>query len=382
VSAGGGGAVPYFAGLYGRRPELAARAPGRVNLIGEHTDYNGGYVLPTPIPQQTTVELGRRRDRVVRAWSADVGGAPAEYTLGDERRGGSWIDYVAGVTQVLAAAGHELGGFDLRVSSEVPLGSGLSSSAALEVALLRALRQAFALRLDDVALALLGQRAEVELVGAPVGVMDQMASSLGEAGSALFLDTRSLAHERVPLPPELDLVVLDSGVKHSHAGGDYRLRRAECERAAALLGVRQLRDVTGAHLPRIAALPQPLGRRARHVVTENARVLEAVDALRQGDAGRLGALFRASHASLRDDFEVSVPEVDLLVELAAADPDVDGARMTGGGFGGAVVALARRGAAASAGARIAAGYCSQSGRPGQLLVPPSGRSGTALRHGG
>jgi galactokinase len=357
--------------MFGRAPEVTASAPGRVNLIGEHTDYNGGYVLPTTIPQQTTVELARRADTVVRAFSAELRGELVEFTLGNEHRDGSWIDYVRGVTQSLAGARHVLRGFDLRVSSEVPLGSGLSSSAALETALLRALRRAFALALDDVELALLGQRAEVEFVGAPVGIMDQMASSLGDGHSALFIDTRSLAHERVPIPADIELIVLDSGVKHGHASGDYRLRRAECERAAQLLGVPQLRDASEADLPRIAALPDPLSRRARHVVTEDARVLQAVDALRDGDGQRLGALFGASHASLRDDFEVSVPEVDLLVDLAANDPDVHGARMTGGGFGGAVVALARRGSAARAGKRIESAYRSRGGRAGRLLVPPS-----------
>jgi galactokinase len=364
-----GAPAPGFAALFGRAASVSARAPGRVNLIGEHTDYNGGYVLPAAIPQHTEVELAARGDGGVRAWSAEVGGAPAEFTLGAERRVGGWLDYVQGVTFALSRAGHRLGGFDLRVSSEVPLGSGLSSSAALEVALLRALRAAFGLALDDVQLALAGQRAEVEFVGAPVGIMDQMASSLATPGSALFLDTRTLAHERIPLPASGELVVLDSGVKHGHATGDYRRRRAECEQAAEALGVPQLRDVAPADLGRVAALPEPLARRARHVVTEDARVLAAVEALRAGDLQRLGALFGESHRSLRDDFAVSVPEVDLLVELACADADVLGARMTGGGFGGAVVALARAGRGAAAGARIAAEYAGRGLVGGRLLVP-------------
>jgi galactokinase len=299
-----------------------------------------------------------------------VGGAPVEFTLGDERRDETWADYVRGVTRAVAAAGHGLGGFDVVIASDVPLGSGLSSSAALEVGVLRALRQAFSLTIDDVALALLGHRAEVDFVGAPVGVMDQMASSLADERSALFLDTRSLAYERVPIPAEVELVVVDSGVKHDHASGDYRVRRAECERAARALGVALLRDLTAADLPRAARLVEPLGRRARHVVTEDARVLEAVAALRAGDAARLGTLFAASHASLRDDFDVSVPDVDLLVDIATSDRDVHGARMTGGGFGGAVVALSRHGCGAAAGERIVAEYRSRSGRPGRLLVPP------------
>ena len=198
----------------------------------------------------------------------------------------------------------------------MPLGSGLSSSAALEVAVLRGLRDLFGLALDDVRLAQLGQRAENDFVGAPVGVMDQMAASLADDRTALFLDTRTLRYEQVPLPDGGALVVINSGVAHNHASGDYRTRRAECERAAAALGVPQLRDLGPADLPRVAALPEPLDRRARHVVTEDERVLESVAAMKAGDLRRLGELFTASHASQRDDFEVSVPEIDLLVDLA------------------------------------------------------------------
>jgi galactokinase len=236
------------------------------------------------------------------------------------------------------------------------------------VALVRALREAYGLALDDVALAQIGQRAENEFVGARVGIMDQMAASLATADTALFLDTRDLAYERLPLPTA-DLVVLDSGVKHAHAGGDYNQRRAECERAAALLGVAQLRDLSLADLPRVAVLPAPLDRRARHVVTENARVLDAVAALRVGDPARLGALFRASHTSQRDDYAVSIPEIDLLVTLAEREPAIYGARLTGGGFGGSVVMLARAGAGRAAAERIAAAYAAQSGRAPAILLP-------------
>lgn len=362
-----------FSDLYGRPPEVAADAPGRVNLIGEHTDYNGGYVLPLAIPQRARAELARSGEgaaRRVRAWSAQKPHeAPAEYALGEERPGRGWLDYVQGVTRALAAERFALGGFDLRIDSSVPLGGGLSSSAALEVALLRALRQAFALDLDDVRLALVGQKAENDFVGAPVGVMDQMAASLAGTGEALFLDTRSLRYERVPLPAAAELAVVDSCIPHSHAAGEYRVRRAECERAAALLGVVQLRDAGPADLPRIAELPPPLNRRARHVVTEDERVLEAVAAMRAGDLPRLGELLDASHRSLRDDFEVSTPEVDLLVSLARAAPGVWGARMTGGGFGGAIVLLAERGRAAEAAERAARAYHEKTGRAGRVLVP-------------
>ncbi len=365
--------APRFESLFGRPPRVQVRAPGRVNLIGEHTDYNGGFVLPMAIPQQTEVHLAPREDGKVRAFSANLGagGKVDEYELGQERRGQGWLDYVQGVTHVLRAAGLTVRGFDLWLRSDVPLGSGLSSSAALEVALLRGLREAFGLTLDDVRIALLGQKVETDFVGAPIGVMDQMASSLAQGSSAIFLDTRTLQYERVPLPPGVEPIVINSGVTHSHSGGDYRVRRAECERAAQLLGVPQLRDLPDAELPRALALPEPLGRRVRHVLTENARVLATVKALRSGDLAALGPLLYDSHASQRDDYEVSVPEIDLLVELGRAEPDVLGARLTGGGFGGSVVMLAKAGKGAAAAARIVARYAERSAHKGTVLVPES-----------
>lgn len=360
-----------FVSLFGREPDVADRAFGRVNLIGEHTDYNGGFVLPAPIPQSTVAMLAGRPDRRVRAWSAELSAGPAlqEYELGEERAGQGWLDYVQGVTVALAAAGFGTGGFDVALRSTVPIGSGLSSSAALEVSLLRVLRTRFGLALDDVALARIGRAAETDFVGAPIGIMDQMAASLATPGGALFIDTRTLRTERVELPPGTELVVIDSGVAHQHATGGYRTRRAECERAAALLGIAELRDVPPSDLDRLGALPEPLGRRARHVITENQRVLDAVAAMRAGEASALGRLFNASHASQRDDYEVSVPEVDVLVSLMQAEPAVFGARLTGGGFGGAIVALARSGEGAAAGARAAAEYERQVGRHASVLVP-------------
>jgi galactokinase len=356
-----------FREAYGRAPDVTESAPGRVNLLGEHTDYNDGFVLPVAIPQRTTAEVGRRADRSVRLRSADLPGDlrralahDATFVLGEEARRGGPIDYVAGVTYALAKAGHRLSGFDLHVSSEVPIGGGLSSSAALMVSILRALRRLFELPIDDLAIARLAHVAETELVGAPVGIMDQMASSLADDRAALFLDTRSRRSERVPIPEEVELVVIDSGIAHDHANGDYRVRRAECEKAAAILGVSSLREL--AEVP--TGLPDPLDRRVRHVVTENQRVLDGVAAMRANDRDRLGALFVASHRSMRDDYEVSTPEVDRLVEIACADPAIAGARLTGGGFGGAIVALARRGEGAAAGERICEAY----GGSGKLLV--------------
>lgn len=362
---------PDFAALFGHVPDIRASAPGRVNLIGEHTDYSGGFVLPTAIPQRTRVELARRSDGRVRAWSANVdpGAGMLEYVLGGERAGRGWLDYVQGVTHVTAAAGHGLSGFDVRVESAVPLGSGLSSSAALEVALLRGLRELYGLSLDDRTLALLAKRAENDFVGAPVGFMDQMASSLAEQGTALLLDTRSLDYERVPLPAGAELIVISSGVAHHHASGEYRTRRAELGRAAEDLHIRELRDATVDDLPRIARLSSPLDRRARHVVTENARVLAAVAALKAGRLEEAGALFSASHRSMRDDFDVSVPEIDLLVELADAESQVFGARLTGGGFGGSIVALAAAGSGASVARRVVQAYRERTGQPGAVLLP-------------
>jgi galactokinase len=308
---------------------------------------------------------------MVRVASANVGASLLNYELGREQPGRGWLDYIQGVTQILRASGHAVRGFDALIISDVPVGSGLSSSAALSVSLLRALREAFDLALDPLHLALSAQQVENRFVGAQVGVMDPMACSLGQDGIALFIDTRSMEYRPVPLPPGADLVVISSGVAHQHSAGDYNTRRTECERAGALLGVRQLRDLDRSALPRIAALPEPLNRRARHVVTENARVLAAIEAMDTGDLGRLGELFCASHASQRDDYGVSVPEVDLLVELACAQGDVFGARLTGGGFGGSVVILARKGHGAAVASKVAQAYAPRSGKSPTVLVPQS-----------
>jgi galactokinase len=350
-------------------PEITASAPGRVNLIGEHTDYQDGFVMPTAVPQRTTAVLRTRTDQRVHASSRQAEGEDFTFEPGSERRGGGWADYVQGVTWALATRGFDVGGFDLCIDSDVPLGSGLSSSAALEVATLRAIREAFALGFDDVTLARIAQQAEVEFVGAPVGIMDQMACSLAGEREALFLDTRSLRFERIPLPAALELAVIDSGIAHRHAGGDYVTRRRESEEAARLLGVPRLRDVPAADMPRIAALPPVLARRARHIVSENARVLEARERLLAADLQAFGRLLDASHASLRDDYEVSDPAVDALVEITQSEDGVFGARMTGGGFGGAIVAAVAAGRAADAAARIAVRYSARGFARPAILLP-------------
>jgi len=328
-----------FLDLFGSDPDVAGRAPGRVNLIGEHTDYNDGFVLPAALPLETVVELKRRADRRIRVWSTAFPNRDAlTFDLDVARPAGDWADYIRAIIAVLRHHGVDAG-MDLRVDSHVPVGGGLSSSAALLVAAARALREAFALTLTDLEIALLARRAENEFVGAPVGIMDQMACSLADQRSALLIDTQSLAYERVPIPAGAGLLVIDSGIHHAHASGDYRLRREECQRAAEALGVSSLRQITEADLVRIERLPPPLDGRARHVVTENARVLLTAAALRVADLTSVGRLFAASHASMRDDFQISLPEIDALVAAAGRAAGVYGARLTGGGFGGSIVAI-------------------------------------------
>jgi galactokinase len=287
------------------------------------------------------VHLAPRNDRKVQLATMDRDGSLRRfhYLLGEENVLEGWGDYIQGLTWLYAREGIKVQGFDALISSHVPMGAGLSSSAALLVAFSRALREAFSLNLSDVEIALLCQRVENEFVGARVGIMDQMAISLGDHDHALFLDTRDLSTRLIPLPwDRMDLFVINSGVRHRLSeGGGYNSRRSECEEACHLLGVKQLRDVTNPdHLSR---LPELYLKRARHVVTENQRVLDAVEALQKGDMKELGQLMQASHASMRDDYEVSVPEIDILVEESMREPQVFGARLTGGGFGGSIVGI-------------------------------------------
>ena len=347
---------------------MRGRAPGRVNLIGEHTDYNGGFVLPTVIPQETVVDLLPRDDQLVSARSIELGtDTTVEYELGHERRVGDWIDYVQGVTWALRNPA-ALTGFDLTVRSTVPIGKGLSSSASLEVAVARAINMAFELALSDNEIALACHRAETDFVGAPVGLMDQMVCSTGRSGYALFFDTALMTVEHIPIPAHLELGVIDSGVAHAHASGEYHTRRKECNAAAASLGVARLRDLPPTSLAVIDQLPDPLRRRARHVFTENARVIEAVAALRHGDGGRLGDLFLQSHKSMRDDFEISTPEIDRLVDITV-ECGALGARMTGGGFGGSVVVLCDGGRARTVTDRTVTLYRNLTSRTAHTLVP-------------
>jgi galactokinase len=345
-----------FTALVGSEPVGTWSAPGRVNLIGEHTDYNDGFVLPFAIQQRTHVALGERTDgriRVASTFDAD----PVEVELaelddlflaesGDDARVPEWAAYPLGVAWALIRAtgvdASSLGGVDLAIASDVPIGAGLSSSAAIEGAVASALDDTWRLGLDAVALAQVGRTAENDAVGAPTGIMDQMASMLGRSDAAIFLDCRSLEASIVDLgfaDAGLQLLVIDTGVKHSHSTGGYGERRASCERGAQILGVPALRDVSVEDLPRAAELMDDVTfRRVRHVVTENQRVLDTVRTLRERGPRAIGEFLLASHASMRDDFEISVPELDTAVEAAMTGGAI-GARMTGGGFGGAAIAL-------------------------------------------
>ncbi|MFD5218892.1 galactokinase [Streptomyces tendae] len=357
-----------FRELYGAEPEGVWAAPGRVNLIGEHTDYNDGFVMPFALPHQAVAAVSRRDDGVLRLHSADVDAGPVELRVADLAPGSdkSWTAYPSGVVWALREAGHELTGADVHLASTVPSGAGLSSSAALEVVVALALNDLYSLGLRGWQLARLCQRAENVYVGAPVGIMDQTASACCEAGHALFLDTRDLSQRQIPFDLAAEgmrLLVVDTRVKHSHSEGEYGKRRAGCEKGAALLGVDALRDVPYADLD--AALErlgdeEEVRRLVRHVVTEDERVERVVSLLESGDTRAIGPVLVEGHASLRDDFRISCPELDLVVDTALAAGAL-GARMTGGGFGGSAIVLVEAGDAdavtkAVEGAFAAAGF--------------------------
>ena len=324
------------------------RAPGRVNLIGEHTDYNSGFVLPAAIDLATDVTLIPRHDDQLVIHSATVGATVRLDLKQPLRPRGDWSDYVAGVIAVLLENGCRIDGADLTIVSTVPHGAGLSSSAALEVATAGALLAAIGHSVDRLTIARWCQRAENEFVGARCGIMDQYVACFAQRDHAILLDCRSLESHTVPLPSDLCILVVNTMVKHSIAAGEYNARRAECEQATAILAqfaphVRSLRDVTRNDLATQGPhLPPTLFKRVRHSVTENERVLQLAEALRAWNLPTVGRLMAESHQSLRDDYEVSCAELDLMVDLVSREPDVIGTRMTGGGFGGCTVSLVRR----------------------------------------
>lgn len=338
-----------FRTLYSREPRLFG-APGRVNLIGEHTDYNDGFVLPIAINLGITLAGAKRADRLVRVHSINLDES-AEFDLDHPgpRRRGIWLDYVEGVAQALVELGLPIAGADMALGGDVSLGGGLSSSAALEMSVGMALLALSGIELDKKLLALSGQKAEHVYVGTQCGIMDQFIGAMGQAGHALLIDCRRLEGKLIPLHlPETVLVVCNTKVKHSLASSEYNTRRAECERGVEILrealpGIAALRDVSLADFARFQGrLPEPVRQRCRHVISENERTLAATHALETGAVEEVGRLMNASHNSLRDDYQVSCRELDIMVETARSVPGVAGARMTGGGFGGCTVNLVWR----------------------------------------
>ncbi|MFJ5541056.1 galactokinase [Micromonospora chalcea] len=370
-------ATAGFGQRYGAEPAGRWAAPGRVNLIGEHTDYNDGFVLPFALPLRTVVAAAPGPDGRWTVWS-ELDDEPVEFGTAEADEPGcvdGWAAYVAGVVWALRAAGHDVPGARLAVASDVPVGSGLSSSAAIESAVLAALVDLGNLDLPAQAWPRLAQRAENDYVGAPTGIMDQSAVIRGRAGHALFLDCRTEEVEQIPFDLDaagLAVLVIDSRAPHRHADGEYAARRRSCEQGAAALGVAALRDVDVADVDAaLARLDDETRRRVRHVVTENQRVLDTVALLRAGRVRDTGPLLTASHVSMRDDFEITVPEIDTAVE-AALSAGAYGARMTGGGFGGCVLVLVDADAADAVAAAVAEAYAKRGfTAPGTLTVLPA-----------
>lgn len=351
-----------FRDRFGGEP-LLFRAPGRVNIIGEHTDYNDGFVMPAALRYATWAAVAPRRDGLLRVHSLATD-ATAEFDLAasDPAPRHDWTDYVRGVALMLDRAGHGVGGADMMLASTVPIGAGLSSSAALEVVVGYALVSLAGRTIDLAELARICQRAENEFVGMRCGIMDQFIACKGVEGHALMIDCRSLEAQPVPIDDRVRIVVANSMVKHAHAGGEYNRRREACEQGVALLkqvlpGMKALRDVSAEQLERHAGLlPELIYRRCRHIVSENDRVRRAAAAFTAGDFAECGRLMTQSHASMRDDYEITCPEVDRLVEIALAADGAFGARMTGGGFGGCVVSLVEADATDRFVERVSEGY--------------------------
>ena len=364
-----------FQQVFGSPPEVVVRAPGRVNLIGEHTDYNDGFVLPAAIDRAVTYAGRRRVDRHVRVYSEDFK-ATVEFGLDDIQKAGenTWSNFLRGVSKFLEGDGHRLTGADIAFGGNVPREAGLSSSAAVEVGATAFWNKLLGLGLDPVYAVKLSRRTENEFVGVPCGIMDQFISALGRRDHALFLDCRDLTYRHVPLRSDVKIVVCNSGVKRALAQSEYEVRLKQCREAVAKIAaagraVKSLRDVTSSDLAAVrGTMDNLLWRRAHHVVSENERTLEAVKVLQGGDLERFGELMNQSHESLRDDYEVSSKELDTLVELARRQRGVLGARMTGAGFGGCTVNLVRVDAAESFAQAVAKGYTEALGLKAEIYV--------------
>lgn len=367
-------ATRAFDAAFGYVPPHWVQAPGRVNLIGEHTDYNDGFVLPCAINFGTLIAVSARPDALVRVVAADYRDEVDEFRLDEPILplvDGAWPNYVRGVVKYLLEHGLPLRGADLALTGDVPQGAGLSSSASLEVAVAQAFKTLQGL--DDLSptdMALIAQRAENRFVGCNCGIMDQLVSARGEAGSALLIDCRSHATRAVPMPPDVAVMIVHSRVRRGLVGSEYNTRRLQCEAAARHYGVKALRDLSLARLEADAGdLDATVLRRARHIVTENQRTLDAATALSAGDLQQMGVLMAASHVSMRDDFEITHPAVDQLVEiLQSAIGPVGGARMTGGGFGGCAVALLPSKHVESVRLAVEKNYRSPTGEPGTVYV--------------
>ncbi|ACZ41472.1 galactokinase [Thermobaculum terrenum ATCC BAA-798] len=370
-----GALIRAFEMRYGGKPTIASRAPGRINLIGEHTDYNDGWVLPAAINYEINVVCRPRNDSLVRLVALDMGKESDFYLENHNRTDFLWLRYPQGVAVELQNRGYKLRGMEAVYMGDIPVGSGLSSSAAVEVAFVHAFCRAADIELSGEEVALIAQRAENDFVGVPCGVMDQFVSSLGRQDHALLLDSRSLEYQHIPINlPNVSLVILDTGVSRELAGSEYKKRRQDCEEAVTRLstrisGIKALRDVTLEQLEEnLDLLTSTQRKRARHVIEENMRTLEAAEALRNGDAAAIGRLMKESHISLRDLYEVSSFELDTIVEIAWDTDGVIGARMTGAGFGGVALALVHQDAVPTLYERVMQEYHARTGKEPKVFV--------------
>ena len=359
-------------------PTFIIRAPGRVNIIGEHTDYNDGFVLPMAIDRAVWIALRARPDRRISLRSLEQS-EPADFALADlQHSAGGWSEYVKGMSFMLQESGRQLQGWEGVLSSDIPVGSGLSSSAALEMGVACAFAAVSGFPFEGMQMALLGQRTENEWVGANTGIMDQAISANGRAGYALLIDCRDLSMQPIPLPLGTAVLVMDTMTRHSHTESGYNDRRVSCEKAAAYFHVSHLRDVTLEQFAEDGSgLDDITYRRARHIINENHRVLEATRTMKAGDAQTLGLLMNESHASLRDDFEVTNDALDIMAQIAQNQEGCFGARMTGGGFGGCAVALVQEGKAQQIAANTAQHYEAQTGLKPEIFATPAA-AGTAV----
>ncbi len=357
-----------FIRYFNAKPQIIVRAPGRVNLIGEHTDYNEGFVLPMAIDRAVWIALRPGTDHRLRVHSLDLE-QDSDFGLDALEKSEGWAEYIKGVAWALQLEGFALCGWDAVIAGDVPLGAGLSSSAAVELAAARAFSAACGFVWDPVQMARLSQKAENQWVGVQCGIMDQMASAASKAGQALLLDCRTLEIQHAPLPENASVMVLDTSTRRGLVDSAYNERRSQCEAAARFFGVRALRDVTLAEFERRKSrMDEVTMRRARHIITENQRVLDAIQAMRAKDATTLGKLFNASHFSLRDDFEVTNEALNRIVEAAQEQGSCFGARMTGGGFGGCAVALVRKESARTFAEAVSAAYKSKSGLEAKIYI--------------